>query len=318
MAAYQRIFQHTTSSVESPAKIFAKLKSKVDREASCGKDGVYTCKDLLGKVKEKHGAEFKSPRKRTDRNWITDELNENDYEARALTISPMSSPQTKFGYSHPDWSSKPAEDALCVGERGRGCTPRKGGFLESTVKSQPFYIASRTQSLTEAPQLRDGFDVFHRTQQQKIQEAENEWMLEEVRAPLTPSSSGFSPTRSKLRKRKLEPWGLHNEPCPLGEPQAARNTHGEDLVHLNGFSTRQLDTNQLARESMFPAPSLPAKTRKISPLFFSRKSFSCYVARYFRMELTDGSASNRQQCRRGQSSPAVPSQDVCLHEGEGE
>lgn len=320
MAAYQRMFQHTTSSVESPAKIFAKLKSKVDREASCGKDGVYTCKDLLGKVKEKHGAEFKSPRKRTDRNWITDELNENDCEARALTISPMASPQTKFGYCHPDWSSKPAEDALCVGERGHGCTPRKGGFLESTVKSQPFYIASRTESLTEAPQLRDGFDVIHRTQQQKIQEAENEWLVEEVRAPLTPSSSVFSPMRSKLRKRKLESWGLHNEPCPVGEPQAAKNTHSEDLVHLKGLSTRQLDTNQLesTRESMFPAPSLPAKTRKISPLSFSHKSFSCYLARCFRMELTDGSASNRQQCRRGQSSPAVPSQDVCLHEGEGE
>lgn len=318
MAVYQRILEHTTSRVESPAKVFAKLKSKVDREASCGVHGVCTRKDLMGKVKEKHGAEFKSPRKRTDRNWITDEPNENVCEARALTISPMSSPQRNFGYSHPDWSNKPAEDALCVGERGHGCTPRKAGLLESTVDSQPFYIASKTQGLTEAPQLRDSFDVIHRTQQQRIQAAENELMLEEVHAPLTPSSSAFSPMRSKLRKRKLESWGLHKEPCPLGELQTPKNSHSEDLVHLKGFSTRRFDKNQLAPESMVLAPSFPAKTRKISPVFFSCKSFNCYLVRYFRMELTDGSASSRQQCCRGQSSPTVPSQDVCLHEGEGE
>lgn len=272
MAAYHHILQHTTSRVESPAKIFAKLKSKVDREASCGKDGVYPRQDLLGKVKEKHGAEFQSPRKRTHRNWITDENSENVCEARALTISPLSSPQAN---SHPDWGGKPAEDALCVGERGRGCTPRKGGFLESSLRSQPIYTASRTRGLAEAPQPRDGFDVIHRTQQQqqqKIQAAENESMLGEVRAPPMPPSSVFSPMRSKLRKRKLESWGLHTEPCPLGELQTPIDTHSEDLAHLKGFSTRRC-----ARESVSPAPSFPAKTRKISPLLLFPPNPSAWI-----------------------------------------
>lgn len=295
MATYQNIFQQTSSRAESPAKVFAKLKSKVGREASCGKDGVYTRKDLLGKVKEKHGAEFMSPRKRTNPHWTPDELDENRgfgfvCEAQALTISPMSSPQRNFGYSHEDWSSKLAEDA--VGERRHGCTPRKGGFLESSVRSQPFHIASRTQSLAEAAQVRDGFDVIHRTQQQKIQAAENEF-LQEVRVPLTASPSVFSPMRSKLRKRTLQSSGLHNESSPLAELQT-----------FKGLPTRRFDKSQ----TMFPA-----QTRKISSLLWLHILQLLIIS----IELTGGSDSNRRQRRRGQSSPDVSSQDVCLHEGEG-
>lgn len=263
MAAYQHVFQQTTSKAESPAKVFAKLKSKVDREASCGKDGVYTRKDLLGKVKEKHGAEFMSPRKRTDPYWTTDELDENRgfgfvCEAQALTISPMSSPQSDFGCSHEDWSRKHSEDALSVGERRHACTPMKGGFLESTVRSQPFHIASRTHSHTEAPEVRDRFDVIRRTQQQKIQTAENEF-LQEVRTPLTAPSSVFSPMRSKLRKRTLQSSGLHNESCPFGEVQTFKNTQDEDLTRAKRLPSRRFDKNQ----TMFPA-----QTRKISSLLF--------------------------------------------------
>lgn len=330
MAVYQRVLQHTASRVESPAKVFAKLKSKVDREASCGKDGIYSCKDLLGKVKEKLGADFKSLRKSTECNWISDEFNENGgygsvCEARPLTISPMSSPQRHFGYSRADRSGKLAEDALSVDERGRGCTPRKGRFLDSTAKPQPFSPANRTQSLTEPLLVRDAFDVIHRTQRQRIQEAENEFMLEEVRPPPMPSSCVFSPMRSKLRKRKLESRGLHNtnsktrqvdcEPCPLWELQSPRNTRGTDPVHLRGFPARQLDKNQLAHEPVFPAAGFPAKTRKRTPHFAFSQIF---LLLFIRMELTDDSAFNRKQRGRGQSSPDVSSQDVCLHEGEGE
>lgn len=259
MAAYQNICHQTTSRTESPAKVFAKLKSKVDRDASSGKDeGVYTRNDLLGKVKGKPAAEFMSPRKRTEPYWTSDELDENRGfgfvgEAQALTISPMSSPRSDFGSSRedPDWSSELAEeDALSK----HGCTPRKGGFLESTVRSQPFQMASRIQSLTEAPQVRDSFDVIRRTQQQKIQAAENE-----VRSPLTAPSSVFSPMRSRLRQRTLQPSGLHNEPSPCVEAQTFKNTHKEDLIHTKRLPSRRFDKNQ----TMFPA-----QTRKIASLLF--------------------------------------------------
>lgn len=308
MAAYQHIFQQTTSRAESPAKVFAKLKSKVDREASCGKEGVYTRKDLLGKVKEKHGAEFMSPRKKIDTYWTTDELDEKRgfgvvCEAQALTISPMSSPQSDFGYSHEDGSSELAEDALSVGERRHGCTPRKGGLLESTVRSQPFHAASRTKSLTEAPQVRDGFDVIHRTQQQKIQAAENEF-LQELRTPLTASSSVFSPMRNKLRKRTSQSSGLHNEPCRFDERQTLKNNHNEDLIQVKRQPTRRFDKNQII---------LPAQTRKISSLLL----LQILQLFFIRIELTDDSDSNRWQCHQRQSSTDVSSQDVCLHEREG-
>lgn len=227
MAAYQTIFQQTTSRTESPAKVFAKLKSKVDRESS---GGVYTRRDLLGKVKEKHGGEFMSSRKRAN-HWTLDEPDENcglGFVCKAVTISPMSSPQKTFGFSHEDWSSKPAEDVLSVGERI--CTPRKGSFLESSARS-----ASKTQNLTEAPRVRDGFGVMIRTPQQKIQAADKE------------TRSVFSPMRSKLRKRMMQTSLLHDESCPLGE-----------LPNFKGSPTRRLDKNQT---------TILAQTRKIF-LFF--------------------------------------------------
>lgn len=252
MAAYQHIFPQTTSRAESPAKVFAKLKSKVDREASCGKDGVYTRKDRVGKVKEKPGAEFKSPRKRTDRDWSTDELDESrglGFVCEALTISPMSSPQGNFGYSCEGWSSNLAEDA--VGERRY-----EGGFPESTVGSQTFDIANRTQSPTEAPQVRGGFDAIHR-----IQAAESDF-VREGKPPPTASPSVFSPMRSKLRKRKSPSSGLHSEPCPFGV--LSLQTLDKDLSHLKGLHTSRFDKNQTM---------LPAQTRKS---FFCSKFLGCY------------------------------------------
>lgn len=244
MAAFQHIFPQTTSRAESPAKVFAKLKSKVNREASREKDGVHTRRDLLGKLQAKHGAEFMSPRKRTD------ELEENRgfgfvCEARALTISPMPSPQRNFGYSREGWSRKLAEDV--VGEGRCGYTPMKGGCLESTVGSQPFDIASRSLSPTEAAQVRDGFGVIHRAQ--KVQAAGNQF-IQELQSPLTDPPSVFSPMRSKLRKRKSPSSGLHVESCPgVLSRQAFHNTLEKSLDHLKG-----LDMNQI---------KLPARTRKI-------------------------------------------------------
>lgn len=283
MASYQHILQHTTSRFESPAKVFAKLKSKVNLKRN-GNDGVYTRKAPLGNVKEKHGAEFKSPRKRTDSTWIADELKENRgygsvSEAQPLTISPISSPQKAFGHTYSDRIIEPADDMPPLSERGHGCTPRKRGFLESRAVSQPLFMVNRKQVLTEPPQMRDldGFNVIHRTPA-KIQAGENEFVLEEDLAPPVSSSSMFSPMRNKLRKRKWEPWGLSNvssstvevasKPCVFGERQTPKNTCTEDLGNLKVFSAGLSEKNQFTHESMFPPPRSTVKTRKKFLLLF--------------------------------------------------
>lgn len=308
MASYQHILQHTTSRFESPAKVFAKLKSKVHREGTCGNDGFYTRKVPLGNVKEKHRAEFKSPRKRTDSTWITDELKENRgygsvSEAQPLTISPISSPQKTFGYTYSDRIIEPADDIPLFSERGHGCTPRKGGFLESKAVPQPLFMVNRKQILTEPPQMRDldGFNVIHRTPV-KIQAGENEFVLEEDHAPPVSSSSMFSPMRKKLRKRKLEPCGLNNvssstvevasKSCAFSERQTPKNTCSEDLGNLKGFSAGRSEKNQFTHESMFPPSRSTVKTRKnFLLLFFYVKSFSLLI--FLKRKLTDASVLNR-------------------------
>lgn len=277
MASYQYLSQHTNPRFESPAKVFAKLKSKVQREGMYANGGLYTGKE--------HGAEFKSPRKRTESPWMTDELRENQAfgspsEAHALTISPISSPQKTFGNT----SSYPAEEEppSPAAERGHGCTPRKGASLESTALSQTLFSVSRKQIHTEAPQIRElsGFNVTCRTPV-KVQPVENDCMLE--KELLMSPASLFSPMRQRLRKRKLEPWGLSNvkrhaeevssdvislpqkrKPyCVFSEGETLNNTHMEDLVNVRGFSAGRSEIHPFTREPVFQSPRSFAKKREI-------------------------------------------------------
>lgn len=316
MASYQHLLQHTTPQFESPAKVFAKLKSKVQREGTCANDGIYTRKDPMCNVKEKHGAEFKSPRKRPESPWMTGELKENQRfssgnEAQALTISPISSPQKAFGYLYSDRSRKPSQAMPAATERGHGCTPTTGTFLES----------NRKQIYKESPQVRvlDGFNVTSRTPV-KIQSVENDCMLEKERAPLMSSASMFTPMRKKLRKRKWEPWGFSNvssstkgvssevisQPqekktsCAFSEGETHNNTCMEDLVHVRGFPAGPSEMNHFTHEPMFTPRRSTAVKRKILLLFFLCVCVKLFYASSFRgKKLTDASVSNRLQCSFG-------------------
>lgn len=282
MASYQYLL-HTNPRFESPAKVFAKLKSKVQLEKVCANGGIYTSKDPMCIVQEKHGAEFKSPRKRTGSVWMTDELKENQRfgscnEARAMAISPTSSSQKTFKNSYSGTCSKPAEEMPPVAERGRECTPGKGAC---PVVFQPLFSVNRKQIHTEAPQIRDlnGFNVTSRTPV-KIQSVENDCMLEDE--PLMSSSSLFSPMRQRLRKRKLEPLGFNNVNSrtevsseAISQPQR-RKTHcafsegetcTEDLANVRGFSAGRSEMHQFIREPVFLPPRSTAKKREILLLF---------------------------------------------------
>ena len=288
MASYRHLSQHTKPRFESPAKVFAKLKSRVQREARCATEEGFTGKDLLCNARYKHGGEFKSPRKRAESTWIFDEHKESQRfgsyrnEVHAMTISPISSPQKTFSCSN--ISHKTADEISPMTERGHGYTPRQRAFLESTAVSQPHFLV-RQQIHTEPPQIRDlgGFSVTSRTPV-KMQPVDSSCLYEEGCAPLMSPVHRFPPM--SLRKRKWEPLGYNNignsireissevisqpkgqKPSRvLSEDDTHNNTCMEDLCHISRFSVDQPEMNQVTCEHVFKPPRSIAKKRKILSL----------------------------------------------------
>ncbi|XP_036927566.1 mis18-binding protein 1 isoform X2 [Acanthopagrus latus] len=283
MASYRHLSQHTKPRFESPAKVFAKLKSRVQREARCATEEGFTGKDLLCNARYKHGGEFKSPRKRAESTWIFDEHKESQRfgsyrnEVHAMTISPISSPQKTFSCSN--ISHKTADEISPMTERGHGYTPRQRAFLESTAVSQPHFLV-RQQIHTEPPQIRDlgGFSVTSRTPV-KMQPVDSSCLYEEGCAPLMSPVHRFPPM--SLRKRKWEPLGYNNignsireissevisqpkgqKPSRvLSEDDTHNNTCMEDLGHISRFSVDQPEMNQVTCEHVFKPPRSIAKKR---------------------------------------------------------
>ncbi|KAJ4939466.1 hypothetical protein JOQ06_028915 [Pogonophryne albipinna] len=209
MASYQHISKHTNPKFESPARVFAMLKSKVREENRSANQWTFPGKEPLSGIREKHGGVFKSPRKRSESTWMTDQFKENKRsssyrdEAQALTLSPISSPQKGFGCWLSDISSERVEE---VPLGGHGCTPRKRAFLESTA------LSIRPPIHTEPAQIRDsaGFHGFSRTSV-KRQPLEHDFVnsvFGEGYPPVDkrmPPPFMLSPTRNRLRKRTWEP-----------------------------------------------------------------------------------------------------------------
>lgn len=273
MASYQNLLQHTNSRLDSPAKVFAKLKSNVTRKRIREDEGIYTSNDPLSTAKDKHGAEFKSPRKRTGSTRMTDEINEiqnigSGIEAKALTISPISSPQKSHRYFYSDSRSKHAEEIPPFAQSGHGCTPRMASFRESAPMSQPLFLMNRKNIYTEPPQTRDadGFNVTNRTPLKHLF-VENNCTLEKDSALISPVSMFFP-----KRTRKAEPWefdkaissikevssgqpGARKTSCAFNEGEIQSNT----LIDKLRFPAGQLEMTQ---EPMFSPPKSAAKKCK--------------------------------------------------------
>ncbi|XP_045062107.1 uncharacterized protein LOC121539030 isoform X2 [Coregonus clupeaformis] len=101
----------TRELVESPAKVFARMKSRVQAERiPVENERTKTPKPVREKqvrekrVQEEHGGVMNSPRKR-HQPWVNYEQKENEdleftYEAEAMTLSPVQSPNKGLTYSH--------------------------------------------------------------------------------------------------------------------------------------------------------------------------------------------------------------------------
>ncbi|KAM6917161.1 mis18-binding protein 1-like [Lycodopsis pacificus] len=274
MALFHNLLQHTTPMFESPAKVFAKLKSKVQREAIHAKEDTFTGSDPLCNVRHKHGSVFKSPRKRAERTWMTDELKKNQRsgyyrnEVQALTLSPISSPEKSF--VHPDSIRQHVKEKPPMTETRHGCTTRRRAFLESTALPHPSHPVNRKQIHTESPQTRDsgGFKVISRTLVDSDFESS---VFVEGCAPLDPRMSPafmLSPTR-KMLKRKCEPQEFNRVTSGTKEVRnesrsqtqkrktsrafsGDNNTCTGGLGNVRGLSAAS-EANQFLHEPVFPS-----------------------------------------------------------------
>lgn len=181
-------------SFQSPAKVFAKLKSKVQKEAESEKE-------LTGPVREQHGVR-RADGARFNPNptgfcW-REELKKNNRfgshqtEAQALTLSPISSPEKTFDYPCSAISGVTAvQEDLPLNDTMRGFTRRNRALMESTAVSLPLSELHRDQM---NPQIADDFSRIQPTERRG----------RSVFNPESPPSM-YSPMKKRLRRRKLDP-----------------------------------------------------------------------------------------------------------------
>ncbi|XP_047466189.1 mis18-binding protein 1 [Mugil cephalus] len=239
MASYHHLLQHRTSRLDSPAKVFAKLKAKVLSEPVCVNQGLLTSNDGLCYSRDEHRSVLNSPRKKPGSASITDMLKENQKkfdshhnEVQALTLSPIASPKKHGGYSE----ISPLEDM------GRGRMRRERSFLESTAMSH--VLCDRGQIQRGPPQIRDDFKVPRGTLMNK--QSDGRRAFEEDRAPLsTPlyPACTFSPMKKRLRKRKWE-----QQESPAVSEHSTRNKT-KDLSIVEGYSS---DSTEMTLEPRLP------------------------------------------------------------------
>lgn len=273
MASFQHLGKHSNPQFQSPAKVFARLKSKVQREGLSANDGIVTRNEPPGNVKGHYGAEFMSPRKTTKSSRMESDLMDSRGfgsrdEAKPLTISPIPSPRKNFGRWH--LPSILAEDKPLDSGGGREHASRQAAFLESTALPQAQFLVNRKQIHEESAGIRDvaGFNASNKT---PVKSVANDSMFRIERTLQLSPSSVFSPIKNRLRKRKFEPWDFSSissstkiDSDARSQPQEDRRcarSRGEgcvvveNLVQRSGFPTVRPDI------SHFPhGPTVPPTT----------------------------------------------------------
>lgn len=284
MASYFHLLQQTKPQFESPAKVFAKLKSKVQKEAMCAKDD----NGPPNNAREEYRVNLKSPRKQQQRIWVTEEFDENQRfgnEAQPLILSPIKSPKKTSPYSYSDFIRKPLEETLPVVEMGLGCTRSERRFLESTAVSHPLFLTNHIHK--EPPQVRDADQfILSSTTPLKVQPVESDCKSiasDEECAPLhkpLSTASAFSPMVKRLRKRKWEQQEFNKVNTSSTEEvrneltcqprQRKAPALSEENTHSTWMNIRGCSTDQPERipEDMFtPRKSVAERRETFFPAF---------------------------------------------------
>ncbi|XP_029901075.1 mis18-binding protein 1 [Myripristis murdjan] len=166
--------QQNKSQVESPAKVFAKLKSKVQTGAMCGNEGFQVERDIPFRAKEMGRAEFNSPRKIREDTWTADMPKENQRfnfanEAEALTLSPTQSPRKTLSCalsgSKTLQGMSPVKDVGIFLKPRNGHTQPKRRVLEPAAGFHPHSLVNTKPIQRPSPLIRDLDDckMTHRT-----------------------------------------------------------------------------------------------------------------------------------------------------------
>ncbi|XP_074547880.1 mis18-binding protein 1 isoform X2 [Halichoeres trimaculatus] len=285
MASYHFSTQHAKPRVETPAKIFAKLKSKVQREEISERSLNNAAIEPL--YTEHHAACLMPPKLRPGSTHVNDDFKENQMfgpyrnEAQVLTLSPIPSPHKPCRDSYLDIGRKPWSE----------CSPRKGVFMESTAMSPPLSLYNGTTPIhSEPPQIGhlDEFMVTSSRTPVKMRPEERE-CRSVVKGDiarfdkLKSSASMYSPMRKRLRKTTLELQdsntlgsctnkvgdGVFRKPQERKASNAFsgddsdNNTALEVLREVRGYPGDRPGMNQFPHEPMLPPTSPAIKRCKI-------------------------------------------------------
>lgn len=305
MASYRNVLEHTNTPFQSPAKIFAKLKSKVQKEST--KEWSVAGNDPACGVREEDGADFTSLWRRKESFWDIDEFKDNhrgasyQNKAEALTLSPISSPQKSLGYLYSDLSRRAvveiphANNTRDAPASSHRYTPSKRHLMESTAVFQPLVNTKQTHR----PSIDvDGYIVTTRTPVKK-HSAENSCLkrrLDDGCAPLETSmnpASIFSPMRNRLKKRKIEEQGINkvssstNDVTFQPKERKTSTTFTEDdtcSINTEDFRRRgyschadRYDSNPVTHEPKFAEPrSTALKRERLIRLLTQGINYSCF------------------------------------------
>lgn len=277
MSSYQNLFQDRLPRIESPAKIFAKLKSRVQKEAAqCSR--------------ERYGGELISPRRRLDVQPQTlspistyvlpDPIQEHGRfgfyhgDVQPQTLSPISTPQksSRFQCGEPD-------DTF-------GLNKSRPMFMSCNMASKRSFLESTAVTYSHRDHFRDpGGFISSREANQKVLSEENGrvWAVsghDRTRADELQSPSKLvSPLKMRLRTRKCEQSNLsqiNNSTSDINsevlrQPRkriitiASSEDYTQDEEYLGDvrrFSAQQPQTRQSDREPMIPTPTIIPDKRK--------------------------------------------------------
>ncbi|XP_028994280.1 mis18-binding protein 1 isoform X2 [Betta splendens] len=218
MASYYSILQDTNRRLESPAKVFAKLKAKVQRDLMSAKKDVSPDDDALRNVREEYGADCNSPRTRSGGIWMVNTSTENHrfdshlVEVQPVTLSPMASPQKSFGHSFVVTGNKRVDNMRPAIECGDTFISRlrNGPLLESTAMCVPVSSVNREQNVSQPTEIRDSDGCKITRTPMKIppalnDRARNVFAIESAVQSLHMSPAKlYSPMKDRLRKRKAD------------------------------------------------------------------------------------------------------------------
>ncbi|XP_054652619.1 mis18-binding protein 1 isoform X2 [Dunckerocampus dactyliophorus] len=291
--------RHSSARFESPAKVFAKMKSKVQREAMCANEGGFIGKDqTFGVREEEHGEDFSLPRRITEGIWEANDLKQNHRvgQLKALTLSPIKSPRKCYS----------AVEIPHMTNAGNGFQSTNGHLMESTAVFHSHLKADQCSTRDLA--------VCNGTTRTPVKKhVDISFGRLKGFAPLDASvpqdTTYFSPTRKKLKKRKL----VEQEMDKASRSTNARADQENDNSNMEDLQSEEeypFATNRDTCEPVHAHPKYARMTRFPEILMSPAKIFAYMKERENRRELEQDSEACREPLHDGEQTCHSPASNL--------